>query len=131
MKKPSYLFIYSILLSTAFFTSCEKEIDTDAVQRAKDNLEKSYQYYPIAIGKSWTYQIDSIYYSDNLGIIEIDTVKGLYRETIVDTFSNLNNNVVYRVLKEKQENNIWFVTRVYSLGAANCASYPSPLFLSV
>jgi len=115
MQKPSYLFIFSIVLSTAFFSSCEKEIDTDAVQRAKDNLERSYQYYPIALGKSWTYQIDSIYYSDNLGNIEIDTVRGLYRETIVDTFKNSSNNIIYRVLKEKFENNSWFVTRVYSL----------------
>lgn len=115
MKKPSYLFIFSILISTVYFSSCEKEIDTGAVQRAKDNLEKSYQYYPIAIGKSWTYHIDSIYYSDNLGNIEIDTIRGLYRETIVDTFKNSSDNVIYRVLKEKLENNIWFVTRVYSL----------------
>ena len=78
MKKPYCLFIFSMLISTVYFSSCEKEIDTDAVQRAKDNLEKSYQYYPIAIGKSWTYQIDSIYYSDNLGNIEIDTIRGLF-----------------------------------------------------
>lgn len=106
-----------IFFSLLFLASCEREIDTDAAQKAKEALEKSYQFYPVNIGNSATFQIDSIYYFDNLGTIEIDTVRGKYKETVTDTFRTEDNKLVYRILKEKFDpfSSSWTVTNVYSL----------------
>lgn len=111
--------LYFIALIMSFFclVSCDREVDTDTAQKAKEALEKSYQYYPVRIGISATYQIDSIYYFDNLGTIVIDTVRGKYKETITDTFRTEDNRLVYRILKEKFDSisSSWSVTNVYSL----------------
>lgn len=110
-----FILLLCLILGTVL-SSCEKEYDTDAGEKYKQQLKESYRYYPLGIGQSWTYSIDSIYYSDNLGTIEVDTVSGVYRETLVDTFRNDNRQLVYRCLKEKKNpNQTWSILRVYSL----------------
>ncbi len=108
-----------LILSTCFtmgIAACTKELDKDASQRYQEKLIDSYRYYPLQIGNSWTYSIDSTYYFDNLGQIEIENVKGIYRETLIDTFRDESNLLVYRCLKEKQlPNQGWTTLRVYSL----------------
>jgi len=113
--RPTYLLLLSLNF-IAIFSACEKELDTGASDKYKEQLKESYRYYPLELNKSWVYSIDSIYYSDNLGIIEVDTVRGVYRETLVDTFRNESDQLVYRCLKEmKNVNQTWSVLRVYSL----------------
>lgn len=112
--------LVSFLITIVFLFSlsgCDREVDTDTAQKAKEALEKSYLFYPLNIGSAATFQIDSIYYFDNLGTIEIDTVRGKYRETISDTFRTEDHRLVYRILKEKFDaaSSAWVITNVYSL----------------
>ena len=115
--RNSYLSYLYLSLFFWTFTSCTRETDTDSAIKAKEALLKSYEYYPVSIGKSWTYQTDTIYYFDNLGMIEIDTISLQIRETLSDTFRTIDNRLVYRLLKEIKDNSTgsWNITNVYSL----------------
>jgi len=115
MKKT--LINIPVIASLFLMASCSTEKDEISAEKFKQQLAESYLYYPIALGNSWTYQIDSIYYSDNLGNIEIDTVSGLYRETLTDTFRTEDNSLIYRCIKEKKDaaSGAWNVLRTYSL----------------
>ncbi len=76
-----------------------------------------YKYYPIKIGSSITYEVDSINYNE---IIPNDTSYWLVKETLADTFYDLNNNrnyIIERYQKktdtaEWQLANIWHVLMV-------------------
>lgn len=115
MTFKNFIF-FLISVFTLVLTGCDTEKDDLSAEKFKQQLAESYQYYPLKPGNSWTYQIDSIYYSDNLGNIIIDTVKGIYRETLTDTFRTEDNRLVYRCVKEKkQANNSWNTMRIYSL----------------
>jgi len=112
--------IFSIIFSTLiilFTVRCTKQNDDISADKFKQQLAESYRYYPVKTGNSWTYQIDSIYYTDNLGTIDIDTVSGVYRETLTDTFRTDDNNLVYRCIKEKKDVNSgsWNIMWTYSL----------------
>ncbi|MBK9723207.1 MAG: hypothetical protein IPO78_16645 [Saprospiraceae bacterium] len=80
-----------ILLLIYFITSCTKN-ETEIL----DPASFGYDYYPLAIGKSWTYQTDSIFYSLK-GTVEMDSTTSFIREEIVDTMRNSVNALVYRV----------------------------------
>lgn len=114
---------YKILLSLAFLvvlaTSCTRENDVEAGKRFQEEINASKLFYPLETGKTWTYQIDTVYYSMNLNVMEIDTVSGYYRETIADTFVNSQNHTVHRIIREKQDDDTkqWYVTNVFSLEA--------------
>jgi hypothetical protein len=53
-----------------------------------------YEYYPLDIGKSWTYQMDSIVYSERV-FVKKDSSISYIREEVVDSFRNVENNLVY------------------------------------
>ncbi len=55
-----------------------------------------YEYFPVAIGKSWTYQMDSIVYSEKV-FVKKDTSVSFIREEVVDSFRNVENKLVYRL----------------------------------
>ncbi|MBK9715934.1 MAG: hypothetical protein IPO85_00085 [Saprospiraceae bacterium] len=80
-----------ILLMIYLITSCTKN-ETEILDPASFGDD----YYPLAIGKSWTYQTDSIFYSLK-GTVEIDSTTSFIREEIVDTMRNSVNALVYRV----------------------------------
>ncbi len=51
------------------------------------NAESGEDYLPLSVGRSWTYQVDSVVY-DPLGSAQlVDTVYSYLREVITDTFS--------------------------------------------
>lgn len=114
--KNAVIYGFFLCLLGIFLTSCENDFDTNAAQRYQQKLMDSYRYYPLKIGNSWTYSIDSTYYFDNLGTIETEKVSGIYRETLTDTFRDGANRLVFRCLKEKQlPDQSWTILRVYSL----------------
>ena len=65
-------------------------------------------YAPIAIGKYWEYQVDSIQY-DTFKRIIIDTVSFLMREEIVDSFRNSAGELIFRadVSSRASESESW------------------------
>lgn len=73
------------------------------------------EYYPLKIGKTITYDVDSVIYDPiQSGGVKIDTFKWQIREVIVDTFrdkSNELNYIIERSQRIKGENN-WQIESV-------------------
>lgn len=91
--------------------SCDKEISPNS-----ELTKESKKYLPLAIDKYWIYSVDSIKYNRVLGQVIIDTIKATYKETITDTFRNNENQLVYRLKKEKlNENQSWTITDIYKI----------------
>ncbi|MBK9107375.1 MAG: hypothetical protein IPM92_03085 [Saprospiraceae bacterium] len=55
-----------------------------------------YDYYPIAIGKYWMYQTDSILYSLKSTVV-VDTSRSFIREEVRDSFRDATNQLIYRL----------------------------------
>lgn len=53
-------------------------------------------YYPVSVGRSWTFRCDSIIYKDR-GVIIRDTTSSYLRETVVDSFKDTNGETVHRL----------------------------------
>lgn len=89
--KKFYLFIIQIFILSQFFYSCDKN-ETENF----DISNFGYDYYPVAIGKSWTYKMDSFIYSLR-STVEIDSNTSYIREEIVDTLRNSQQHLIYRI----------------------------------
>ena len=80
------------------------------------DIDYGYDYLPLEIGKWIEYSVDSfIYDTTGMGVV-IDTSFTLVREEVTDTFTNLTNDMVYRVERFERENELqdWTRKAVYS-----------------
>lgn len=62
--------------------------------KTEDIKLKGPEYYPLKVGSSRIYQVDTINY-DNFKK-KIDTVSNIFKEELVEKFVNLENDTVYR-----------------------------------
>jgi len=106
---------YLLFLLPLILLSCEKEIDPNPSKKYDEWLIQSYEYYPLEVGSYRTYQVDSIYFERRLNVLRSDTISDIFRESIVDTFRNLQNELTYRIIKERQSGDNWLTDRVYSV----------------
>ena len=87
IKHLFILLIFPIIL----FTRCGKN-ETETLPK----LGK--EYYPLQIGKTATYDVDSIIYDPvSNGVVKIDTFKWQVREFLVDTFRDKSNVLNYTI----------------------------------
>ncbi|MBK8955010.1 MAG: hypothetical protein IPM34_05575 [Saprospiraceae bacterium] len=61
-----------------------------------DSAFFGYDYYPLGLGKSWVYQIDSIVYHLRSAVV-IDTSISFMKEEVMDTFLDVSQNLIYRI----------------------------------
>lgn len=102
-----FLVFFSLIL---FFAHCKKEVSAP-VSLGKD-------YFPLSIDHWQTYEVDSIVVSDFTNPVSIDTFSYTIKETIVDTFLDLNEEKNFRIVeKKKYPNSSWFTNNVFSAKA--------------
>ena len=79
------------------------------------NYKEDYNYYPVRLGTSWDYDIDSFIFHKDLDILKIDTINYKVREVITDSF-RLNDKLVYRIEKSERSDlsHPWEIRAVYS-----------------
>ena len=53
-------------------------------------------YYPLAVGQTWTYAVDSVVVHPVIGGIAFDTVSLQMQETLVDSFTDASGQLWYR-----------------------------------
>lgn len=113
---PSLYFLTGLVFLTTFI-SCTKETDEGVAERAAKQLAENRTFQPLTIGTVWVYQIDSVYYVFENNKLVTDSVSGIYRETIVDTFHNAVGNPVYRIVREKEDKTLqqWIKVGVYGI----------------
>jgi hypothetical protein len=73
-------------------------------------------YYPLAIGKSITYQIDSIIYDTISQNVKIDTYRLQAKEVLKDTFRNILGQLMYRIerFERKTATEPWDIKNVFA-----------------
>ena len=111
-KLPLNLFyVACVFVLSCFLIACT-ERETETVE-----VDFGYDYFPLAVGKSWTYRIDSIFFDPAIGGTAIDTIATFLQETIVDTFINLEGHTAYRVEQFFRRNSSedWKLVKVFTL----------------
>lgn len=102
----SIKFTLFILLGLIFLNSCNSK--TEEYNPTKtDNY-----YYPIQIGSTWIYSLDSIIY-DRKGL-DVDTIKGLIKETILDSFIDITGTTNFTIERSNKKGNNWVVSNIWS-----------------
>lgn len=113
MNKLSTSLLYAafIFVLSCFLVSCN-ERETETVE-----IDFAYDYFPLAIGKSWTYRLDSIFFDPAIDGTAIDTIATFLQETIVDTFTNLEGRIAYRAEQFYRRNasEDWQLAKVFTL----------------
>lgn len=89
MKTKFVVFlVFSITLG---IFSCSKSTIEDI------DLELGYDYFPLEIGQSRVYAVDSIIFDPGLTGIQLDTLSGFMKEDVVDTLRNNAGALVFRI----------------------------------
>ncbi len=110
------IFKYVILSSLSIsliISACKKDIFIN-----QTDYKDEFKYYPMHIGASWNYEIDSMVFYKSINGLQIDTSHYLVKETIVDTFTS-GGNLVYRIDKYERltPQDPWNIKTVYSIQA--------------
>ena len=93
MYKSKYqFFLFIVFLSVAVhWLACTK-----SEQDPYSSSELGLEYYPVAIGNSWVYAVDSIVVALR-GSVTIDSSHAFVMEYVADSFRNATQQLVYRV----------------------------------
>lgn len=83
--------LLGLLIATLVLASCNRNEEEDNVGSI------GAEYYPIKLGSTWIYDVDSIAYDDNGPTQAIDTFYYRYKETITDTEVDGTGNLEYVV----------------------------------
>ena len=110
MRSLTYLFVIA-LVGLFLFSSCKDESTFE-----DPIIDETQQYFPIGLGKSITYQVDSIIYDPTENSVVVDTSRVYIREVMVDTFRDEVGALIYRVERYQafDSNFDWEIKDVWS-----------------
>ena len=109
-KVKSLRTLIPLSIALIFVVSCGKN-ETETLEI------KGKEYYPLAIGKSVIYNVDSVVYDPQpVGPPEIDTTYWQFREDIIDTFKGVDGNLQYKIeiSQRRRGTTAWSISRVLS-----------------
>ncbi len=90
MNKNSFSLLFLLLAISILATTCAERTIEDP------RTEFGEAYYPLAIGNTWVYTLDSVVLRPVPGRISFDTVQLQMREMLVDTFTDAGGQLWYR-----------------------------------
>lgn len=109
MKSLSLLTL--MILGLVFFQSCGTEIDP--YQNTSNDLE----YFPIEVGNTWIYSLDSIVF-DNKGAI-VDSIHNTVREVIIKSYEDNEGETAFVVERSNKDGDNWIVSDIWSMSINN------------
>jgi len=103
MKQLLLVFAMAIM-----FASCGEE------SIAPEPIDLQSDFFPLAIGKTWIYQTDSIVYNELLN--SVDTLRGFVKEEITESFELANGSINFVIDRSfrRSANQPWNNTDIYS-----------------
>ncbi|HMQ46899.1 MAG TPA: hypothetical protein PKA00_05360 [Saprospiraceae bacterium] len=109
MQSDRFLLIVCMLVG--FVWACNKQQTEDYP------IDYGYDYFPLAVGTEYIYQVDSIVYKPVIGGIQADSSTTFVRELTVDSLLDESGKAWYRVeqYQRKQDTLPWQITRVLML----------------
>ena len=80
-----------------------------------DGIVFHYEYYPLTIGQTWVYQVDSIKYDGNFTPPAIDTARYQIKEVVESIFDHNEGRESHRIEVFKRNNDTlpWEILNVY------------------
>lgn len=98
------------LLLSFFLMSCQEE--TEVLDNQAD-----YEYFPLEVGRSWVYEVDSLIFSPAVSGNKIDSIHSFIKDTIVEQFVAVNGDTIYRAERyERRTDTVpWRVAAVFSM----------------
>jgi len=103
--KKIYFFII-IVIGTFFLYSCGSE--KDPYQSSDDSSE----YFPLEVGNTWIYSVDSIVY-DYKGTV-IDTIHNEVQEKITNFYTDNEGVKSFIIERSNKKGNNWIVSNIWS-----------------
>lgn len=99
-----------LLGSSSIFFSCNQSTLDDF------SVDMGYEYFPLAIGQSRHYAVDSIIFDPSFPSIIPDTSSAFFREDIVDTLRDNTGALVFRIERyyRKTDTDPWQIHAVVS-----------------
>jgi hypothetical protein len=104
--------ILSVLLLFGLLYACKpKETDDGS------SVDLGYGYYPVQVGSTWIYDVDSLVYDDNSGRTTIDTFEYQYREMITGTFTDVTGRTAHLVSRayRNSDTDTWAPANTWTL----------------
>lgn len=96
MENRSVSHLLSVVLLSFFVASCGKNETETLPDLAKD-------YFPLQIGKTLTYDIDTVFYDPQPGnTVKIDTFRWQIKEVFVDTFKDATGLLTYKIERSER-----------------------------
>ncbi len=84
-----YTSILIVVVLSLLIISCQNETEV------RDGNTLGQEYFPSSIDNTWIYQSDSILYNNQLSTI--DTFTSFIKEVVVDSFSNVQGETVFKI----------------------------------
>ena len=102
--------ITGIFLSLTFWTCSDSQKNEDL------EIDFGYDYYPLVIGKNWTYQVDSVIFQPGLRGIIKDSTRSFLKEIIIDTTTSLDGELQYIIERYHRptEETPWRIAKVFT-----------------
>lgn len=115
MRSLSFLLVFAIG-GLLLCSSCKDESTFE-----DPIVDETLEYFPVAIGKSVTYQVDSIIYDPTESAVLVDTSRVYIREVMVDTFRDEIGVLNYRIERYQayDSNFDWEIKDVWSTSLEN------------
>ena len=88
-------------------------------------IDYGYEYYPLEIGNSWTYQVDSIIFDPAIGGTALDSTRSYIREVITDTLESADGETAFIIEHYYRHHDTlaWEIASVYTLVADEQRAY--------
>lgn len=103
-----FLFVF-VIGSVICFSSCDEEKEIIDIEEGKD-------YFPLSIGNTLVYEVDSINFFAGAGGIVQDSTHSFVREQIVDTLLDNEGNILYKIERfvRKSDTLNWTIKDVWT-----------------
>lgn len=103
--------VFLILISSLCFSCNKSKTEGPVID------DYGYDYFPLEVGRSWEYEVDSIIYDPAVGGTAVDSFRTFIRETITGTLPDNAGQALYRVERYFRRNDTlpWQVEKVFTL----------------
>lgn len=99
--------------------ACQETVETP------EAIDYGYDYFPLRIGASWTYQVDSIIFDPGITGTDLDSSRHWVQERITDTFTDAAGLLRYRVEQYSRlaDTMPWQINQVLTLARGERRAY--------
>ncbi|MCB0548425.1 MAG: hypothetical protein KDD19_12665 [Phaeodactylibacter sp.] len=110
--KPLRIVLLMMAIASSLLFSCNESRTEEPVIE-----DFGYDYFPLEVGRTWEYEVDSVIYDPAIGGTAVDSFRTFIRESIVDTLLDNTGQVLFRLERyyRRSDTMAWQVEKVLTL----------------